>query len=214
MQLRGHVGSLVGRSSLAISRARVGQRRHVGNAAQVLDAHRRLLRLMKQQIEKPRARKPANCRRRRAGSGGTLRSGRDGDWVYDVVNGQQFRRRQVVPRDPRTPKQLRHRAALTSAFNPGAAAPGSPERSRRRIAPRPPRCKAVHGPASWVRSAATGVFSSGHWLSLAGADSRAALRRAGAWRNKTPQRWRSGWRPARRAFVAGALPPGHRRRQF
>jgi len=38
-----------------------------------------------------------------------LLSGRDGDWVYYVVNGKQFRRRYVRPHDPRTPAQLRVR---------------------------------------------------------------------------------------------------------
>jgi hypothetical protein len=44
-----------------------------------------------------------------------LRSGRWGDWVYYLRGNKQCRRRYVVPHDPRTPKQLRCRAALTAA---------------------------------------------------------------------------------------------------
>jgi hypothetical protein len=43
------------------------------------------------------------------------RSGRWGEWVYYMRDGKQCRRRYVVPRDPRTPKQLRCRAALAAA---------------------------------------------------------------------------------------------------
>jgi hypothetical protein len=43
------------------------------------------------------------------------RSGRWGEWVYYVRSNKQCRRRYVVPRDPRTPNQLRCRAALTAA---------------------------------------------------------------------------------------------------
>jgi hypothetical protein len=42
-------------------------------------------------------------------------SGRDGLWVYYMRGGKQCRRRYVVPRDPRTPAQLRQRAALSAA---------------------------------------------------------------------------------------------------
>jgi hypothetical protein len=43
------------------------------------------------------------------------RSGRWGEWVYYLRSNQQCRRRYVVPQDPRTPNQLRCRAALTAA---------------------------------------------------------------------------------------------------
>lgn len=44
-----------------------------------------------------------------------LKSGRFGNWVYYVRNGKQCRRRYVKPIDPRTPKQLKVRAALAAA---------------------------------------------------------------------------------------------------
>jgi hypothetical protein len=46
---------------------------------------------------------------------GAFKSGRMGAYVYYVRNGQQRWRRHVVPRDPRTPRQLRHRRALAAA---------------------------------------------------------------------------------------------------
>src|SRR5512146_1225695 len=49
------------------------------------------------------------------GSETALMSGRFGDWVYFVRNGQQFRRRFVVPTDRRTPGQLRTRATFAAA---------------------------------------------------------------------------------------------------
>jgi hypothetical protein len=42
-------------------------------------------------------------------------SGRDGDYVYYMRGKKQCRRRYFVPRDPRTPTQLRYRAALGAA---------------------------------------------------------------------------------------------------
>jgi hypothetical protein len=43
------------------------------------------------------------------------RSGRCGEWVYYMLGNKQCRRRYVVPKDPRTAKQLRCRAALATA---------------------------------------------------------------------------------------------------
>jgi hypothetical protein len=43
------------------------------------------------------------------------RSGRWGEWVFYMRGNKQCRRRYVVPRDPRTPSQLRCRAAFTAA---------------------------------------------------------------------------------------------------
>ena len=48
-------------------------------------------------------------------SDGILKSGRCGKWVYYVRNGKQCRRRYTKPRDPRTPEQLRLRAAFGAA---------------------------------------------------------------------------------------------------
>ena len=48
-------------------------------------------------------------------SDGALKSGRCGKWVYYVRNGKQCRRRYTKPRDPRTPEQLRLRAAFGAA---------------------------------------------------------------------------------------------------
>ena len=45
----------------------------------------------------------------------SLLSGRWGSWVYYVRKGKQFRRRYVVTKDPRTPAQLRARAAFGAA---------------------------------------------------------------------------------------------------
>ncbi len=42
-------------------------------------------------------------------------SGRSGDWVYYMRGRKQYRRRYVVPKDPRSPKQLRCRAAFGAA---------------------------------------------------------------------------------------------------
>src|SRR5512146_465634 len=42
-------------------------------------------------------------------------SGRSGEWVYYVRGKKQCRRRYVRPRDPRTPAQLRVRAAFGAA---------------------------------------------------------------------------------------------------
>ena len=46
---------------------------------------------------------------------GVLKSGRQAEWVFYVFHGKQCRRRYVLPCDPRTPRQLRSRAALTAA---------------------------------------------------------------------------------------------------
>lgn len=46
---------------------------------------------------------------------GVLKSGRHGKWVYYLLGNQQHRRRYVVPKDPRTPGQLRARAAFGTA---------------------------------------------------------------------------------------------------
>ena len=43
------------------------------------------------------------------------KSGKWGQWVYYVRNGNQCRRRYTKPRDPRTPEQLRLRAAFGAA---------------------------------------------------------------------------------------------------
>ena len=42
-------------------------------------------------------------------------SGRSGEWVYYVRGNKQCRRRYVRPKDPRTPAQLRVRAAFGAA---------------------------------------------------------------------------------------------------
>ena len=42
-------------------------------------------------------------------------SGRSGEWVYYVRGNKQCRRRYVVPKDPRTPAQMRVRAAFGAA---------------------------------------------------------------------------------------------------
>ena len=42
-------------------------------------------------------------------------SGRDREWVYYMRGRKQCRRRYVVPRDPRSPAQMRARAALAAA---------------------------------------------------------------------------------------------------
>jgi hypothetical protein len=73
-----------------------------------------------------------------------LRSGRCGDWVWYVLGGKQRRRRDVIPRDPRTPAQLRSRAALgatsrdysavlTEAQQDACIAAGAKVQSRRRL---------------------------------------------------------------------------------
>ena len=85
---------------------------------------------MKHQIGRPKAQQPRSGRRRRGGREGGLLSGREGDWVYFVVNGKQFRRRYVVPTDPRTPKQLRYRAALSAASKAWGRSNGLTEAQR------------------------------------------------------------------------------------
>ena len=44
-----------------------------------------------------------------------IRSGRCGDWIWYVKNGEQLRRLWTRPRDPRTPLQLQCRARLAAA---------------------------------------------------------------------------------------------------
>ena len=44
-----------------------------------------------------------------------LKSGRCGDWVWYVWNGQQWRRRWFQPFDPKTPRQVYWRARLAAA---------------------------------------------------------------------------------------------------
>ncbi len=44
-----------------------------------------------------------------------VKSGRCGDWVWYVWNGQQWRRRWFKPFDPKTPKQVYWRARLAAA---------------------------------------------------------------------------------------------------
>ena len=46
---------------------------------------------------------------------GIPKSGRCADWVYYMFHGKLCRRRYVLPRDPRTPCQLRSRAAFAAA---------------------------------------------------------------------------------------------------
>lgn len=48
---------------------------------------------------------------------GSLKSGRSRGYVYYLLNGRQCSRRYVVPKDPRTLRQLRCRAALTVTSN-------------------------------------------------------------------------------------------------
>jgi hypothetical protein len=59
------------------------------------------------------------------------RSGRWGEWVYYMRGGKQCRRRYVVPRDPRTPKQLCCRAALTAASKAWSESPALMPADRR-----------------------------------------------------------------------------------
>jgi hypothetical protein len=46
---------------------------------------------------------------------GIPKSGRRAEWVFYMFRGKQCRRRYVIPRDPRTPGQLRSRAAFAAA---------------------------------------------------------------------------------------------------
>ncbi len=62
--------------------------------------------------------------------GPALLSGRDGDYVLYVRKGKQFRRRYVLPKDPRTPKQLRCRAALGGASKHWSHSPELTEAQR------------------------------------------------------------------------------------
>ena len=64
------------------------------------------------------------------GSETALLSGRFGDWVYFVRNGQQHRRRYVRPADRRTPAQLRCRARLAAAAKYWSHSPEVTEQER------------------------------------------------------------------------------------
>jgi hypothetical protein len=62
-----------------------------------------------------------------------LKSGRSGDWVYYVRNGKQCRRRYVVPKDPRTAKQLERRTAFGAASHAYSHGPEVTQEDRRRL---------------------------------------------------------------------------------
>ena len=73
-----------------------------------------------------------------------LKSGRCGDWVFYVWNGQQWRRRWFKPYDPKTPKQVYWRArlaagskayneTLTEAQQDACSAAGAKRRTRPRL---------------------------------------------------------------------------------
>ena len=59
------------------------------------------------------------------------KSGRDGRWVYYMRGRKLCRRKYVVPKDPRTPGQLRARAALTAASKAWSHNPQLTEEHRR-----------------------------------------------------------------------------------
>jgi hypothetical protein len=58
------------------------------------------------------------------------RSGRDGRWVYYMQGSKLFRRKYVIPKDPRTTGQLRARAALTAASKAWSHSPQLTEEHR------------------------------------------------------------------------------------
>ena len=59
------------------------------------------------------------------------KSGRDGPWVYYMRGPNLCRRKYVRPKDPRTPRQLRARAALTAASKAWSCNPQLTEEHRR-----------------------------------------------------------------------------------
>ena len=88
-----------------------------------------------------------------------VKSGRCGDWVFQVVRGKQQRHLFKKPQDPRTPSQLRCRARLTAASRKyshelteeqldACIAAGAKRRSRPRLAQSGP----LTGQQWWVRS--------------------------------------------------------------
>ena len=62
-----------------------------------------------------------------------LKSGRSGDWVYYVRDGKQCRRRYVVPKDPRTAKQLERRTAFGAVSHAYSHGPEVTQQDRRRL---------------------------------------------------------------------------------
>jgi hypothetical protein len=60
------------------------------------------------------------------------RSGRCGDIVYYMLGNKQCQRRYVVPKDPRTPKQLRCRAVFGEASRTWSHSPKLTQEDRRR----------------------------------------------------------------------------------
>ena len=89
----------------------------------------------------------------------TIRSGRCGDWVFQVVRGKQHRHLWKKPRDPRTPSQLHWRGGLTAASGKyshaltdeqvnACIAAGAKRRSRPRLAQSGP----LTGQQWWVQS--------------------------------------------------------------
>jgi len=88
-----------------------------------------------------------------------LKSGRCGDWVFQVVRGKQQRHLFKKPQDPRTPSQLRCRGRLTAASRKyshelteeqldACIAAGAKRRSRPRLGQSGP----LTGQQWWVRS--------------------------------------------------------------
>jgi hypothetical protein len=88
-----------------------------------------------------------------------VKSGRCGDWVFQVVRGKQFRHLWKKPHDPRTPSQLHWRGRLTAASGKyshaltdeqinACIAAGAKQRSRPRLGQSGP----LTGQQWWVQS--------------------------------------------------------------
>ena len=59
------------------------------------------------------------------------KSGRQGDWIYYVRGNRQLRRPYKKPRDPRTPAQLRYRAAFRTAVKAWSQSQGMTQDDQR-----------------------------------------------------------------------------------
>jgi hypothetical protein len=134
-----------------------------------------------------------------------VKSGRCGDWVFQVVRGKQFRHLWKKPHDPRTPSQLHWRGRLTAASGKyshaltdeqvnACIAAGAKQRSRPRLGQSGP----LTGQQWWVQSQCA-ERSEGR---MQNAESAAkALQTKGI--------FAPTWDTRRSASVA---PPGHHRR--
>jgi len=145
-----------------------------------------------------------------------MKSGRCGDWVFQVVRGKQFRHLWKKPRDPRTPSQLQWRGRLTAASRKyshaltdeqmnACIAAGAKRRSRPRLGQSGP----LTGQQWWVRSQCSGEAEGAVRSTLRSAATEDGNAQTAAKALQTKGVFTPTWDTRRSASLA---PPGQHRR--